>query len=179
MKKFFFKLKGASLPPPRAGWREILWGMIGSGLALFIIGLLHRYTVAETGLPLLMFPLGASAVLVFGIPRSALAQPRNVVGGHTLSALVGITVFQLLHGAGDLVCASLAVCLAIGLMHATKTLHPPGGATAFMAAAGGPCIHAMGYWYALSPCFAGSLLMVLIALVINNLALRQHYPLFW
>ena len=179
MKIYFEKLRGASLPPPKAGWKEIVWAIAGSCMAIFLISLLHRIYVSATGLPLLIAPFGASAVLVFGAFRSPLAQPRNVIGGHVLSALVGITVYQLTGGGNEIVGVSLAIPLAIGLMHMTGTLHPPGGATAFITVAGGESIHSLGYWYVLSPCLAGSVLMVAIALCVNNIPPRQRYPLFW
>lgn len=197
MKAYFQKLKGASLPPPRAGWQEITWAIAGSFLAIMTIGLLHTRLLTTTGLPLIIAPFGASAVLVFGAFRSPLAQPRNVIGGQVVSALVGVTVYhlyqlallqqqaqlaqrnQLIGGCGEAISIALAVSLAIGLMHMTGTLHPPGGATAFVAVAGGEGIHKLGYWYVLSPCLAGSVVMVLIALVVNNIQPRQRYPLFW
>jgi len=188
MKTYFDKLKGASLPPPKASWKEITWAIAGSGVALLLISLLHVRYLAATGLPLIIAPFGASAVLVFGAFRSPLAQPRNVIGGQAFSAVVGVTVYQLqqqaqLHqligGGYEVVSIALAVSLAIGLMHMTGTLHPPGGATAFIAVAGGESIHSLGYWYVLSPCLVGSVLMVLIALVVNNIPPRQRYPLFW
>jgi len=164
-------------------------------VALLIMSLLHIKCLGATGLPLVIAPFGASAVLVFGAFRSPLAQPRNVIGGQVVSALVGVTVYQLHHqllqlhqlaqfyqligGGYEAINIALAVSLAIGFMHMTGTLHPPGGATAFVAVAGGESIHNLGYWYVLTPCLAGSLLMVLIALIVNNIPPRQHYPLFW
>ena len=74
---------------------------------------------------------------------------------------------------------SLAMPLAMYLMHRTGTTHPPGGDTAFIAVDEGDSIHALGYWYVISPCLAGSVLMVLTALCVNNIPSRQKYPLFW
>lgn len=179
MKKYFAKLKGSSLPPPKAGWKEALGAIVGSSIAISLIGLLHHFYVTATGLPLLIAPFGASAALVFGAYRSPLAQPRNVIGGHIISALAGITVYQLTGGGNEILGLSLAIPLAIGLMLLTGTLHPPGGATAFITVAGGEAIHSLGYWYVLSPCLAGSVLMILIALCINNISPQQKYPIFW
>jgi len=75
--------------------------------------------------------------------------------------------------------SGLAVSTAIALMHATQTLHPPGGATALIAVIGGPGIHSLGYWYVLLPCAAGAVCMLALACVTNNLAARKRYPLFW
>jgi len=64
-------------------------------------------------------------------------------------------------------------------MMATKTLHPPGGATALIAVIGGPKIHALGFLYAFVPAGLGALLLVVIALLINNLSPNRRYPEFW
>ena len=191
MKAYFEKLKGTSLPPPKVGWQETIWAIAGSGLAMLLIGLLQAKYASTIGFPLVIGSFGASAVLVFGAFRSPLAQPRNVIGGHVISALVGVTIHQLMQlhqlaqlhqllgGGYEAISISLAVSLAIGLMHMTGTLHPPGGATAFIAVTGGEGIYKLGYWYVLSPCLAGSVLMILIALGVNNMRPRQRYPLFW
>lgn len=178
IKECLEKMKGVSQAPPRPGSQEIILAFAGSCLALLLIGALHAVCLEQAGLPLLAAPFGASAVLVFGAFRSPLAQPRNVVGGHVLSAFVGVTVYQIV-GDSPLLAVSVAVPAAIALMHATSTLHPPGGATAFVGAAGGAGVHALGYWYVLTPCAAGGVLMVLIALVVNNIPKNQRYPQFW
>jgi len=178
MKSFFEKLKGSSPPPPRSGLGDILPGVLGCAVAFLLIGFLHGLFVEALAHPLLMAPFGASAALVFGAPKSPLAQPRNVIFGHALSALVGVTVYKLA-GGYELAAICLAVSLAIGLMNLAGILHPPGGATAFLAVAGGETMHSLGYWFVLTPCIAGSILMVLVALVTNNLSSRQRYPLFW
>ena len=117
-------------------------------------------------------------MLAFGAPHSPLAQPRNLVGGHVISALVGVTC-QLLLSDDPVLASGLAVSTAIALMHATQTLHPPGGATALIAVIGGPGIHKLGYWYVILPCAAGAICMLALAYVANNLAARKRYPLFW
>jgi len=121
---------------------------------------------------------GASAVLVYGAVRSPLAQPRNLIGGHLLSALVGVSCWQLLH-ALPLLAPAVAVASALALMHATRTLHPPGGATALIAVVGSPEIHRLGYWYVLVPGTLGPLILLLVALLINNLPTSRRYPEIW
>lgn len=178
MKNFLSKMKGGAQAPPTAGRPEIILAFIGSCAALSILGLAHRLFFDSTGLPLIMAPFGASAVLVFGAFRSPLAQPRNVIGGHVLSGFIGVTVYQLI-GEHQALAVSLAVPAAIALMHLSGTLHPPGGATAFLAAAGGPAIHELGYWFVLAPCALGGLIMILVALLVNNLLKQHRYPQFW
>ena len=178
MKSYFMKMRGGGRTLPAPGGTEILLGFIGSCIALYVVGLLHMLSMDISGLPLIMAPFGASAVLVFGAFRSPLAQPRNVIGGHVLSAFVGITVYQFL-GDNMLAAVSLAVPAAIALMHMTQTLHPPGGATAFVTAAGGAAVHSLGYWYILTPCLAGSVVLIAVALLVNNVPREHRYPQFW
>jgi len=123
---------------------------------------------------------GASAVLIYGAPLAEFSQPRNLVGGHVVSAVVGVTVFTLV-GEMPILACSLAVSLAIAAMHFTRTLHPPGGATALIAVIGGDKVHALGTMYALCPVLVGALIMLLVALLVNNLSTdpKRHYPVYW
>ena len=179
MKAYFQKFKGTAPPPPRSGNAEALWAVLGSAAALFLIGVLDEICLETAGVPLLMAPFGASAALVFGAPKSPLAQPRNVIGGHAVSALVGVTIYKLTGGGHEIAGICLAASLAIGLMLLTGTLHPTGGATALLAVAGGEGIHSLGYWFVLGPSVAGGILMVAVALVVMNIPSRHRYPLFW
>lgn len=124
---------------------------------------------------------GASAVLVYGLVNSPLAQPRNLFGGHILSALVGVTVHRLL-GGEDFplwLAPATAVSAATVVMQVTKTLHPPGGATALIANIGSSKITGLGYMYVLSPVLAGVSVMFLVALAVNNLHKDRAYPKKW
>ncbi len=172
------KMAGGGQTPPRAGLGEIAVAWLGSLVAIAGIGLLERYAVGAGGPPLLIGSFGASAVLAFGAIRSPLAQPRNLVGGHVLSAFVGVSTGLLLPEPLWL-SAAIAVATAIALMHATQTLHPPGGATALIAVIGGEGVRQLGYWYVLVPCLLGAVFMLAIALVVNNIPRNRRYPLFW
>lgn len=176
--KFFAKMRGGGSAPPRAGLAEIAWSFLGAVCGIGLVAWLHEDVVGPAGLPLLIGSFGASAVLLYGAPLSPLAQPRNLLGGHFLSALVGVAVGLYLPGPHWAVCA-VAVAAAIALMHATGTLHPPGGATALIAVTGGPKIYALGYLYALAPALSGAAVMLAVALVANNLAPRRRYPAYW
>lgn len=178
MKDYFLKMRGLSKAPPLPGKKEIALAFLGSCLGISAIAVMHDLFFPSVGLPLIMAPLGASAVLVFGALRSPLAQPRNVIGGHVISGLIGVTVYQLV-GDAQVLAIGLAVPTAIAAMHASGTLHPPGGATAFVTAAGGAGVHAFGYWYVLSPCALGSIMLVMFGLLLNNIPKRQQYPQFW
>ncbi len=178
MATFFEKMRGGGQSPPTVSLTEVAWSWLGSVLGIALVGLLHYRLLDPQGLSLLLGSFGASAVLLYGAVRSPLAQPRNLLGGHTLSALVGVTM-QMLCGGEPIFAAALAVATAIAVMHLTKTLHPPGGATALIAIIGGPAIHRLGYLYVLAPVALGALVMLLVALLVNNLAPKRRYPEFW
>lgn len=171
-------MRGTTQSPPRVGAGEIFWSWLGAMLGIAAVGLLHVCVLDVTGLPLMLGSFGATAVLVYGAPLSPLAQPRNVVGGHVLSALVGVSA-QMVAGQFPWLAGALAVATAIALMHLTKTLHPPGGATALMAVLGGDAVHDLGYAYALLPVGLGAAILVLIALAVNNIPKNRSYPEFW
>ena len=178
MRGYFRKMAGTTQSPPRVSLAEMLWSWLGSFLGVGAVAYLNYGWVESTDLVLLIGSLGASAVLIYGAIKSPLAQPRNLLGGHIISALIGVTAFKLL--APNLGLASaLAVATSILVMHATKTLHPPGGATALIAILGGPKIHHLGYLYAVVPVAAGVVIMLLVALIVNNISASRRYPEFW
>ncbi|MFZ7127396.1 MAG: HPP family protein [Desulfobacterales bacterium] len=176
--RYFDKMKGHTQSPPGVGPIEILWSWVGSFLGIAAVALLHYRMLDPFGLSLIIGSFGASAVLVYGAIRSPLAQPRNLIGGHVLSAIVGVTACQWLGGQPWLA-ASLAVSTAIALMHLTKTLHPPGGATALIAVIGGDAVHKLGYLYVLMPAALGATIMLAVALIVNNIPKNRRYPEFW
>ncbi len=158
----------AALPGCSAGELWPLCRMwLGGTLALACIALLDRHIGSPVGLPLLIGSFGASAVLVFGAPSSPLAGTRNVVGGHVLSALVGVASAQLL-GAEPWLASGVAVGTAIAVMSMTGTLHPPGGATAIIAVTGGEGIRQLGWLYAVVPCLTGALFLVFFAWLFSS-----------
>jgi CBS-domain-containing membrane protein len=176
--KFLQKMRGNGQSPPRVSLVEVCWSWIGSFLGIAAVALLHYKLVDQTGLLLLIGSFGASAVLIYGAIRSPLAQPRNLLGGHILSAFIGVTAFQWLGGEPWLACA-VAVSTAIALMHLTGTLHPPGGATALIAVIGGESVHNLGYLYVLMPAALGAAVMLVVALIVNNIPKTRKYPEFW
>lgn len=171
-------MRGTGACPPRACASEIWWSWLGAFLGIAAVALPHEHILAPRDLSLLVGSFGASAVLLYGAPQSPLAQPRNLVGGHVLSALVGVAV-RLLVPEPMWLDAALAVACAIAVMHVTGTLHPPGGATALIAVIGGPSVHSLGFLYALVPVGSGALIMLAVALICNNLARSRQYPVYW
>ena len=176
--KYWQKMKGNGQSPPRVSLAEVCWSWIGSFLGITAVALLHYKLIDQQGLMLLIGSFGASAVLIYGAVRSPLAQPRNLIGGHVLSALVGVTAFQWLDPYLWLA-AAIAVSTSIALMHLTRTLHPPGGATALIAVIGGESVHKLGYLYVVMPVALGACVMLVVALIINNIPKARRYPEFW
>jgi CBS domain-containing membrane protein len=123
--------------------------------------------------PLLAAPIGASAVLVFAIPASPLAQPWPVIGGNTISAFIGLGVAWAIPDAT--IAAACAVALAIAVMSLTRSLHPPGGAVALTAALGSPVVAKWGALFPLVPVGLNSLSLVALGVVFHALS-RRSYP---
>jgi CBS domain-containing membrane protein len=158
--------------PVLAGKKERLYGCLGAAVGLFFAERLSKMALGELNIWFIA-PMGASAVLLFAVPSSPLAQPWSLVGGNILSALIGITCAKLL-GVSPLA-AGIAVATAIGGMFALRCLHPPSGAVALMGVLGGPAILAQGYRFALWPVGVNSLFLLSVALLYNN-ALGRRYP---
>ena len=126
MNAYFAKMKGTATSPPRVSLAEIAWSWLGAFLGIGFISFANYRVFEKIDLLMIVGSFGASAVLIYGAVKSPLAQPRNLLGGHVLSALVGVACQQLFPATLWLA-AALAVSTAIAVMHATKTLHPPGG----------------------------------------------------
>ncbi|MBF0096020.1 MAG: HPP family protein [Magnetococcales bacterium] len=177
-KIYLQKMRGGGNSPPAVSRPELFWSGLGAFLGIGLVGFLEAQFFAPLDQVLLIGSFGASAVLLYGAPSSPLAQPRNLLGGHLLSALVGVLVFQLA-GSTLWLASALAVALAIVVMHLTRTLHPPGGATALIAVIGSETLHRLGFLYALVPVGLGAVCLLLVALLVNNLATERRYPVWW
>jgi CBS domain-containing membrane protein len=156
--------------------KEHLWTFIGSFVGIALIGLLDSRFLSPSDNIFLLGSFGASAVLIYGIINSPYAQPRNLIGGHVLSALVGVTMYKLIPHQEIWLSSALSVSLSIVVMQITKTLHPPGGATALLANIGSHRILSLGYLYVLSPVLSGVIILLLVALVFNNTTSDRSYP---
>lgn len=168
--KIFHRWRSCSLacPVEKPHHRHVFWSWFGSFLAISICA----YLTMETNSPLLMAPFGATSVLIFGAPDSPLAQPRNVIGGNFLGALVSLTLLHFF-GASPLV-IGMAVSLTIGITQLTGTLHPPAGAVALVVMMTQP-----DWQFLLRPTFEGSMILVVCAVIFNNLAEERTYPKHW
>jgi CBS-domain-containing membrane protein len=178
VQEYFSKMKGGGMSPPAVGLTEIFWSWTGSFLGIAACGFLSEAYFEPRDLLLIIGSFGASALLVYAAIKSPLAQPRNLMGGHIISALVGVACYKLFGGT-IWMAAALGVSLAIVAMLLTKTLHPPGGATALIAVIGSKNVHDLGFLYAVFPAGAGALILLIIALIVNNLAKERRYPEYW
>lgn len=153
-----------------------------SGLLLEVlwvsdIGFMNSLKFPTSDNLFLIGSFGASAVLVYGATNSPLAQPRNLVGGHLLSSIIGIMAAALIpHPEFLWVTCALAVSLSIVGMQVTRTMHPPGGATALIAVIGGEKIQNLGLMYVLNPVLSGVLILLITALIFNNISKNRKYP---
>lgn len=157
----------------REQWISATGGLLG---ILAVLWVSHQLMPGHAAY-FIVASMGASAVLLFAAPHGALSQPWALVGGHLVSAAVGVTVAKLV---GDpTLAAALAVGLSIGLMYGLRCLHPPGGATALFAVLGGDTIHALGYGYLITPVMLNVFTLLIVAVVFNYPFAWRRYPQAW
>ena len=169
----FGRWLGAFAPAPVAvSRREIFYSCLGAWCGLLCAAWLSRHMLAGFN-PWFIAPMGASAVLLFAVPASPLAQPWSIVGGNVISAAIGVTCAAWIPDIA--LAASVAAALAIGAMFALRCLHPPSGAVALTAVLGGPVVTSLGYRFVLWPVAVNSLFLLLTALLFN-VAVRRRYP---
>ncbi|WP_236077239.1 HPP family protein [Paraburkholderia domus] len=151
-------------------WRSCLGALLGIA---FTGGSMHLLLGHAANIPLLVAPMGASAVLLFAVPASPLAQPWSIVGGNLVSATIGVTCASLI--ADPILAGALAVALSICGMFALRCVHPPSGAVALTAVLGGPAIHALGYGFVVEPILVQSVAL-LTAAIVYHAATGHRYP---
>ena len=163
------------LPPANtASLTEKLISGVAAFLAILLIMLISQMLIPKQNLPVIVASFGASAVLLFAIPLGPFSQPWSLVGGHLISAFVGISVAKLVPDISF--AAALAVGLSTSIMYITSCLHPPGAATALSAVVSGSTVLDMGYEFMLFPVAINVFVMLGFALVINNLLPNRYYP---
>ncbi|WP_306416005.1 HPP family protein [Fulvivirga ulvae] len=156
-------------------YREKFWTFLGSFLGIGIIAFMQSVYLSHYDNLFLIGSFGATSVLIYGVIQSPLAQPRNLIGGHVISAFIGVSVLKIMP---DIIwlTAPLAVSLSIMAMQYTKTLHPPGGATALIAVTGSEKIKALGYAYLVYPVLSGVIILLSVAIIVNNMTSQRKYP---
>ncbi|TXT10889.1 hypothetical protein VHUM_01640 [Vanrija humicola] len=194
------ELAPAPLPFPPFRWLARIpleyevWvlSFVGSLVGIALVEIVNATAFADKGVPLIIASFGATAVLVYGTSESPLAQPRHVLGGHVVSAVLGVAVTRLFRHAtgyhltqvaekgalGHVVWLNGALCMALSLlaMQITGTVHPPGGATALIAAVNEEAVNLS--WRYIYLILISALLMTGWALIINNVG-RRRYPTYW
>jgi CBS-domain-containing membrane protein len=136
-----------------------LFSGLGASLA---IGVLSYADTEILNAALLMAPFGATTVLVFGVPDSPLAQPKNVIFGHLLTAFIGVVFVQFV-GVTPLSLA-MATGLAVSMMLLTKTTHPPAGANPLLIMLTG-----QSWGFLFTPVLIGAIVIVLVGKSMNTL----------
>lgn len=153
---------------------QCLRAAVGALLGIGVTAALCTWALGlSADVPLLIAPMGASAVLLFAAPASPLAQPWALVGGNLVASLVGVTCAAWI--GNEIIAAAVAVAAAIALMLALRCLHPPSGAVALTAVLGGPSIHAAGYGFVLDPVLLNTAVLLGCALVFHAFS-RHRYP---
>ncbi len=178
LRQYFSKMKGGGKGPPRVSFKEVLWSGLGAMLGVGLCGWVSSYYLEPRALTLMIGSLGASAVLVYGVITSAFAQPRNLIGGHVISAFIGV-ICQKLIGGNVWLAAMCALSLSVMAMLITRTVHPPGGATAMTAVIGGKRVYDLGFLYVLVPVALGAFILLAVGLIVNNLSRKRQYPAYW
>ena len=165
---YFSKMRGGMALPARADFKHIALSWLGGCLAIAVVAYLA--TLSHTTLMLGSF--GATCVLVFGFPESPFSQPRNVIAGHFLSSLVGLIFISLfgVHGWS----IALAAGTAIAVMQLTRTVHPPAGSNPVIV-----MLTAPSWDFLLTPTLIGAIILVLVAVLFNNLPKERVYPKYW
>lgn len=146
----------------------------GGGLSILILVLTASWSLSTEGATCVIASMGATAVLLFGVPHGSLSQPWPVIGGHAISAFIGVICARYIPQVH--LAAACAVGLSIAAMHQLRCIHPPGGATAFTAVMGGESVRLLGCKFVLVPVLANALLMVLLAVAINFAFRWRRYP---
>ncbi|KAJ2748385.1 hypothetical protein H4S06_004973, partial [Coemansia sp. BCRC 34490] len=177
------RYRGKPQPPPAPAM--LVWaGFSGltSFAAILVLGVIGKYAgaIKHHELPFAIAPIGASAVLVFGVPSSPLAQPRNVVVGHMVAALTGTFVHEIFRHTHESLWwlpGALSVGISISIMGLANCYHPPAGATAFIAGFATPDFARVNWWFPLYPVLPQVLILVALGILFNNLA--RVYPVYW
>jgi hypothetical protein len=168
LKHYLVKMNGKPDYQPRFTLNQVLFSYIGSFIGIATLA----YLSVGSGYPLIAAPFGAAAVLVFAVPNVPLAQPRNLIFGNCIGAIVSV-LMVFLFGSEPWVMA-LAVATAIKLMQLTKTLHPPGGAVALVGVMSEAEVS-----FIFTPVLLGSIILLFCTILFNNLMPGRSYPQHW
>lgn len=178
IKEYLDKWRGGidtRVPVPSVRGMAVSW--LGAFIGILVVSVTDHFLWRDHGFRLLVASFGASAVLLYGVPESKLSQPRNLIGGQVVSAIVGVCVRLALDKVQWLANA-LGMSLALLAMQLTQTTHPPGGATALIACSMAQLPPWSGFQLVVAVTLGAVELMV-VALLITNLHKDRAYPTFW
>ena len=163
MKEVFIRYLG--IEPYRVSHAERLISAAGAFLGILLILYCSQLFLSGISAYLIVASMGASAVLLFAVPHGRLAQPWSLLGGHFVSAIVGVCCAKWIP---DIYIASAAaVGIAVAVMYYLHCIHPPGGATALTAVVGGEQIIELGFQYIMTPVMLNTLIILIVAVSFN------------
>lgn len=154
--------------------REKFISGIGGFLGIYLILQITSIFLSDISGVLIVASMGASAVLLFAVPHGPLSQPWPLVGGHVISALIGVSMYKLVPDITT--AAAMAVGISIGVMYYSRCIHPPGGATALVAVVGGDQVNQLGYQFVITPVLVNALIIMLVAVLVNYAFSWRRYP---
>jgi len=160
----------------RIGHAEKLLSALGAFLGIAAVFYSSFYFLQDASSFLIVASMGASAVLLFAVPHGRLSQPWSLIGGHFVSALIGVSCAKFIPDI--FIAAPLAVGLSVGVMYYLHCIHPPGGATALTAVVGGNAIHDLGYQFVLTPVLINVFAILITAIVFNYFPPWRRYPAY-
>lgn len=184
MQQYFTKFKGAGkAAAPKPQLSETFFSFLGSFAGMAVLGLLHTYVLQPYfKLTVEVAAFGAMSVLIFSLSKAPLAQPVNAIVGNSIGGAVGVATVQLMTALGlqkELwLAGAISVSVTIGIQERTRTVHPPGGATALLYAITPP-LQSIGDIYVFAPAALGAVIMVIMGVIMNNLSPARSYPQRW
>jgi CBS domain-containing membrane protein len=153
--------------------RETIVSVIGAFASTLLATFFSDTILSAEGTHIILASTGATAILVFGMPHVPASQPWNIIGGHLVSAFVGVTCYLLIPI--DILAASVAIPVAMYAMHSLRCMHPPGGATAITAVIGGESVHHLGYSFLIVPVFFNAIIILSIAISVATFRDKNPY----
>ena len=160
----------------RVGHSEKLISALGAFLGISLIFYSSVFFLQDASSYLVVASMGASAVLLFAVPHGPLSQPWSLVGGHLISAAIGVSCAKFIPDI--FIAAPLAVGLAVATMYYCHCIHPPGGATALSAVVGSAAVHELGYQFMLTPVLINVIAILSVAIVFNYVFKWRRYPAY-
>ena len=152
---------------------EMMVSVIGAFASTLLATFFSDTVLSAEGTHIILASTGATAILVFGMPHVQASQPWNIVGGHLVSAFVGVTCYILIPA--EILAVSIAIPLAMFAMHSLRCMHPPGGATAITAVIGGESVHHLSYAFMIVPVFFNAIIILSIAISLATFREKNPY----